>query len=88
RIVTSGVAAIGNTQIAAYPNPTTGTVHFTTGIVTGYSYTLYNLQGQAITQQTIGQPVFTIDMSNYPGGLYTLVLHTATGTIPVRLVRE
>ncbi len=88
RLVTSGVAAIGSSHITAYPNPTTGTVHITTGIVTGYSYTLYNLQGQAIAQQTIGQPVFSIDMSDYPGGLYTLQLHTSTGTIPVRLVRE
>ena len=88
RVVTSSVATIGNSQITAYPNPTTGAVYITTGIVTGYSYTLYNLQGQAIAQQTIGQQVFTIDMSNYPGGLYTLVLHTATSTIPVRLVRE
>jgi hypothetical protein len=88
RVVTSSVASIGNSHITLYPNPAHGMVQVTTGIAGTYSYTLYNLQGQAIAQQTITRPVFGIDISSYPGGLYTLVLHSAAGNVPVRLVRE
>lgn len=88
RTVNSGIASLANSNIQVYPTPATDVVHINTALAGTYSYTLYNLQGQAILQQTLSQPTFVIDVSSYNSGLYTLMLHTPNGQVPVRLIRE
>lgn len=88
RVVTSAIAGITNSNIQVYPNPATNIVHITTDIAGTYNYSIYNIQGQEIMQYTVNQSSFSIDISNYNNGLYTLVIYSGKGNTRIKLMKE
>ena len=59
--------------IRAYPNPTTGQLHFTSKLNTGTSYKIHALVGKRVLSGTL-QDDNTIDVRSLPDGQYVLTL--------------
>jgi len=65
---------IEHSPIILYPNPTSSVINilFPYDLSIQCNATLFNLTGNTIANQCISQKVSSIDMSNFPSGIYIL----------------
>jgi endonuclease I len=88
-IVTSVANAMQQaTKVTAFPNPTTDVVTLQ-NIANNSSLALYNAQGKLIyTEQTLANASTTLNLANYPKGLYMLRVSTATTNQTVPIIKQ
>jgi hypothetical protein len=72
-------ADIAQTNLQAYPNPTTGLLHLTgTDMANDVVLSVYDAAGKCIISKTIqnqdGKLLYDIDLTQYPAGIYRLML--------------
>ena len=79
--ISSGIKDVKFLPVKAYPNPTTGIIHFDLPDQTdAYTIRLYDMLGQMSLEQTISNGNSTINISNQNPGMYILSLtDTKTG---------
>lgn len=86
--ILTGVASITNTStIAAYPNPTTGSL--TINSPEGGQVVVYNALGEAIVTQAVAVGNSTISLEKAATGIYTILLTGQTNSYaPVKVVKN
>ncbi len=73
-------------EISIFPNPTQGLVNINTSD-TAFDIAVYNTQGQCIIKQSMSYN-YSLDLSNYPSGLYYLRVSKDKQQQTLRLVKE
>lgn len=83
-VINTGIALVNNQTInSLYPNPNSGTFTLQTSSAIQGDYTITDMLGHVIVQQSIATDKQQIDMHDAPDGVYTL---TVKGTQPLRFV--
>jgi hypothetical protein len=70
-----------------YPNPSKGMFHITNTINQEVQYVVLDAQGRLVLQFNNNLNEFTLDLSNYSSGIYTLMIQGVEITT-VRLIKE
>ena len=68
-----------NNTLLFSPNPATTTLTINTSFINSYTFTLYNILGQAVLQTRSVLPQQTIDVSHLPDGIYEVVVQDEGG---------
>jgi len=74
-----GTSAIGNDQIAVYPNPVSANLNLDGNY---QKIEVYSVQGQLLEVRNQGE---VLSMASYPNGLYVLRVETPEGTFSARI---
>ena len=70
----SGIADNPELSVSVYPNPASKVIHVENGLSTAVTYEIYNATGQSLRKGNFENGVNEIDISNYPKGLFLLML--------------
>ncbi len=73
-------------KISIYPNPTSGL--FTVASESLYKLTVIDITGKVICAKDLNNNTNTVDLSNYPSGIYNLILTNSTETHNFRLIKK
>ena len=82
---------IGEVRIRIFPNPTKGILLVEiSGVTTErlIEYSLYNSSGKFLKKQKFYGPLFTIDLTNHPSGIYILRLSTKGEVSEWKIIKE
>ena len=79
---TQGIGDIANTLVSAYPNPTTGLLHFSLRVD---EVTAFDLTGRIVARQ---RDTETLDLRDLPQGLYTLRLTLPGDSLTLRILKQ
>ncbi len=75
--------------LTVYPNPTTGVVYLTNTNAVIKDVKVYNVVGNVVFNgSSVNDKNFTIDLSGYPKGVYTVQCNTANGIATKRIVLQ
>jgi len=87
-IILSSSENVFASQIALFPNPSTGIVNIANNSGNSLSYEVYNVIGQSVTKGQNNNTQFTLDLSTVPSGLYFVKLTdtASNNTITKKLV--
>ncbi len=80
-----------STSFKIFPNPTSDvfTVQIFEPKITNLNIQIFNLNGQQMnTISTIADSSFTIDLSQFPSGMYILQIHSEQGLFVQKVVKE
>lgn len=73
-------------DFSVFPNPSSGKVHIKSGPISGpYTLSVIDGNGRLLFQK---ENAVSLDLSPFPGGVYTLVLTDSKGIRKARVVRE
>ena len=72
---------------AAYPNPVRDMLHLITQ-TTNYTATIYNIQGQRVSEQTELDGNTQLDYSQYPSGIYFVQLQSADKKATIKVIKK
>jgi hypothetical protein len=64
-----------------FPNPATSTLTLKTGDVSGAQITLFDINGQKISEQIAESTETNLNVSSLPAGNYIVEIKTADGTV-------
>jgi hypothetical protein len=64
-----GLSNFSETKVQVYPNPTTNFINFETA-VNRLKLQVYNMSGQLLTDRQLKTGSYTLDVSNYPQGIF------------------
>jgi hypothetical protein len=80
RVITSGVADVQPKlmPVTAYPNPTTGKVHFDVAVQSGLVISLYDVTGRCVATQT---GTNELELSGLPAGKYLAQIASQDGVM-------
>ncbi len=82
----SSVENITPEAFSVFPNPSSGKVHLKTVPISGpYTLSVFDRNGRLLLQK---ENAVTLDLSPFPGGLYTIVLADFNGVRQTRVVKE
>ena len=83
---TSIVNKIGNQTITLYPNPTSGQITITGTQIN--SVEVYNTLGALLQKKEGGITSNTIDISQYPNGMYIVKIHLPEQTREWKIIKK
>lgn len=80
---------VGEKNVKIYPNPTKGmvTLQFDNPVNTGF-YRLSDLSGKLLSDGTITNSIFTLDLSRYENGVYLLTLSLEGQTNTWKIIKQ
>ncbi len=80
---------LGDSDIRVFPNPTNGDtqVRLNSDFLGG-QVELYSAQGQILIQKAVQSNFFNLDMSNYPSGIYVLLIRKGERQVAKKIVLE
>ena len=89
-VVLAGINDLQANKIKVFPNPTSNTlnIELPSDMKTTVNIELYTLDSKMVLHQQATNTVNTIDMSNFPQGIYMLKVITNDGTQVMRVVKE
>tara|TARA_R110002050_G_scaffold263024_1_gene403414 strand:- start:11713 stop:11946 length:234 start_codon:yes stop_codon:yes gene_type:complete len=73
-------------SISIFPNPAQSQLQVQNNEEKLFRFCLYNMAEIKLYEVTIDKPHFTLDVSEYPKGLYFIELHNRTSTTKQHLV--
>ncbi|MEA1873972.1 MAG: M1 family aminopeptidase [Bacteroidota bacterium] len=75
-------------HVNIYPNPTEEMVYVKLGNVQDYTVSLFNMQGKLLFEQKINEFYFTLNLQDYPSGIYQMKISDVKGNyIQKKLVK-
>ena len=75
-------------NVRVFPNPTNGIVRIQTEGQPVLEVQIFDLFGKMLFQQSMGEDVFSVDLSGYATGTYLLRFTTREGVETVKVVRN
>ena len=82
------VPEISNIQINLFPNPTKGIVNITSEALNNSTVELYNWIGLQLEKKIVSGDNLSIDLSKYPAGSYSIIVHTSKGQLSGTVIKE
>ena len=74
---------------SVHPNPASGTVTFTMQHSNSFELRIINISGQLVHQQVTGNTnKVTVDVSDFPGGVYFAQVRTKEGTQTIKFIKD
>ena len=86
-IVISSIDVVDGNVFAVYPNPTRHAITINTGNITAEQINLFDINGMVVYNTVPTVTVTTIDMADYPAGIYIVKTYT-NGTIQTAKVTK
>ena len=83
--VATGLELAEQPKVSVYPNPTDG-IFMITG--QGGSYTIADIRGASILAGELSSTVNTIDISNYPSGMYFVIIKNGNDIHRSKLIKK
>ncbi len=78
----------GVSHFSLFPNPSSSLIHIRSALpVNDAILTVYNLTGQQMTRQLMRSNTESVDISNFPAGIYLLEIRYGTSSETLRFVR-
>jgi hypothetical protein len=74
-----------NTEVSIYPNPTNGIVSINTD-ANNFNYTVVNLVGNMVAQNTVKGNNTTVDLTNNAKGVYFVTINTENGSVTKKVI--
>lgn len=74
-------------KLLVYPNPSRGIIHVKSATA-AQSVVVQNPLGQVVFQKSVADDNLTLDLSSLPGGIYTVVVKTATAVEQTKVVLQ
>ena len=79
---TSVTSPVPTSTVAAYPNPTTGSVQVN-GVAIGATLSLYDMAGRCLVRMKAHDSTVSLDLSKYTSGIYRLHIESKEGEVEV-----
>ncbi len=81
---------ISEQSVKIYPNPTKGNlvVELSGSEIKKGSVSIFNMSGRKIIQQQISNSRVTLDLSNYPAGVYLLKIYVDENSTTWKVIKE
>ena len=87
-VVTATAEPSEEFTVKTYPNPTTGTVTITTSSTEGFEAILTNLEGRIMQNIHVETPETTLEIGEYPPGIYLLQVESGVQKQIHRIVKK
>ena len=84
----TGIAENFNHLTSVYPNPSEGNFILQFGAFCEYIVTISDISGKLLFRQTVTGQSFQMDISNYPAGVYLLIVENGKKQTTVRIVKK
>ena len=72
--------------VSVFPNPSTG--YYVVNLTNAAEITIFNILGQKVITKLLLSGKSTIDLSNQPSGVYSLIIGNSTKRININLIKE
>ncbi len=81
----SGISIVENQNISIYPNPSSNILHIKaeSGVAV-----IYNAQGNKIAAQNLSSDKTEIDITNYPDGIYLIIVESPKGIFKQTIIKN
>ncbi|MGH1334827.1 MAG: SBBP repeat-containing protein [Aureispira sp.] len=84
-----GVEQVATNNFQIYPNPTTGIVFISTPSTQELSITVLDVHGRVVlSKQWINQPTTTLELGQFPAGVYSISILTSTSQTITKLIKQ